>query len=190
MINLIAVKNGVKAMKGKYIIIIPLVVVLLSTSACRVVDQVMPPITYQVESEPYVPVASSPAGNAMENRFTDETSDGNANAVESALMWSDRYEELSVKTEKLREENSDLKVSNTNLKHDMTQLQTELDSTKAELDDANEFLQEMDLQLNKWKSDVLGFREEMRAAQGTQLKALIKIMKILGAETTELEQNQ
>jgi lysyl-tRNA synthetase class I len=155
-----------------------------------VVDQIVPTMTYQVPSEPYAPVVSSPAANNnMENRFTDETSDNNTNAVESALMWSNRYEELSVKTEKLRDENSELKLSNTNQKHAMNQLQADLDKTKAELDDANEFLQEMDLQLNKWKSDVLGFREEMRGAQETQLKALIKIMKILGAETSELEQN-
>ena len=43
----------------------------------------------------------------------------------------------------------------------------------------------MNLQLNKWKGDVLGFRDEMRKAQATQLGALKQIMQILGAELTE-----
>ncbi len=42
----------------------------------------------------------------------------------------------------------------------------------------------MQVELVKWKSDVLGFRDEMRKAQSVQLQALTRIMKILGAEMT------
>ncbi|KKM94408.1 hypothetical protein LCGC14_1198640 [marine sediment metagenome] len=143
---------------------------------CTIVDRPIPPQSYQPAAAPMV--------ETMENRFS-ESKEADTNAVESALMWSARYEELSVKTEKLRDDNSKLTIGNTNLKHDIQKLQDELDRTKAELKDANEFLQEMNLQLSKWKGDVLGFRDEMRNAQATQLEALKQIMKILGAELTE-----
>ena len=143
---------------------------------CTIVDRPVPPQSYQP--------AAAPMAETMESRFSD-TEKADISAVESALMWSDRYEELSAKNEKLRDDNNKLTISNTNLKHDIQKLQTQLDQTKAELKDANEFLQEMNLQLSKWKGDVLGFRDEMRNAQATQLEALKQIMKILGAELTE-----
>lgn len=143
---------------------------------CTIVDRAIPPQSYQP--------AAAPTVETMENRFS-ESKEADTNAVESALMWSNKYEELLVKIEKLRDDNSKLSISNTNLKHDTQKLQDELDRTKAELKDANEFLQEMNLQLSKWKGDVLGFRDEMRNAQATQLEALKQIMKILGAELTE-----
>jgi uncharacterized protein YeaO (DUF488 family) len=58
--------------------------------------------------------------------------------------------------------------------------------TEKELAEANEFLQQMHVELNKWKSDVLGFREEMRQAQQAQLEALAKILRVLGAEPVKL----
>jgi hypothetical protein len=57
--------------------------------------------------------------------------------------------------------------------------------TKKELNEANNFLQEMQLELNQWKGDVLGFRDEMRRAQKSQLDALSRILRILGAETAQ-----
>ena len=160
----------------KNLVITIILSVLISQLGCTVIDRPIQPQSYQ-------PVPSTTA-KVMENRFSD-TEEAGSNAVESALMWSNRYEELSIKTEKLRDENSQLTIVNTNLKHDIQKLQAQLDQTKAELEDANEFLQEMNLQLNKWKGDVLGFRDEMRKAQATQLEALKQIMKILGAELTE-----
>jgi septal ring factor EnvC (AmiA/AmiB activator) len=150
--------------------------VVISQLGCTIVDRPISPQSYQ-------PVPATTV-ESMENRFS-ESEKADRNAVESALMWSDKYEELSTKTELLRDENSKLKIERTNLKYDIQKLQTQLDQTKAELKDANEFLQEMNLQLNKWKGDVLGFRDEMRKAQATQLGALKQIMKILGAELNE-----
>ena len=160
----------------KNLIITIFVSLIMLQLGCTIVDRPIPPQSYQP--------AAAPVTETMENRFS-ESKEADTNAVESALMWSARYEELSVKTEKLRDDNSKLTIGNTNLKHDIQKLQDELDRTKAELKDANEFLQEMNLQLSKWKGDVLGFRDEMRNAQATQLEALKQIMKILGAELTE-----
>ncbi len=152
--------------------------VVISQLGCTIIDRPISPQSYQPS------VAPSTTAEAMESRFSD-TEKADSNAVESALMWSNRYEELSMKAEKLRDENSKLTIERTNLKYDIQKLQTQLDQTKAELKDANEFLQEMNLQLTKWKGDVLGFRDEMRSAQATQLGALKQIMQILGAELTE-----
>ena len=49
----------------------------------------------------------------------------------------------------------------------------------------------MRIELNNWKTDVLGFREEMRDAEIEQLRALLKILEILGGEVKpESDQNQ
>lgn len=152
--------------------------VIISQLGCTIIDRPISPQSFQPPPE------LSTVAESMENRFRD-TEKADSNAIESALMWSDKYEELSTKTEKLRDENSKLTIERTNLKHDIQKLQIQLDQTMAELKDANEFLQEMNLQLSKWKGDVLGFRDEMRKAQAVQLGALKQIMQILGAEFTE-----
>lgn len=164
----------------KNLIIIIFLSLIISQLGCTMVDGLIQPQSYP---PPAAPMAETMT-ETMENRFS-ETKEADTNAIKSALMWSNRYEELSVKTEKLRDDNSKLTIERTNLKHDIQKLQTQLDQTQAELKDANEFLQEMNLQLSKWKGDVLGFRDEMRNAQATQLEALKQIMKILGAELTE-----
>jgi septal ring factor EnvC (AmiA/AmiB activator) len=51
-----------------------------------------------------------------------------------------------------------------------------------ELTDANNMLVELRKELDRWRANVLGFRQEMREAQQTQLEALAKIMKMLGGE--------
>ncbi len=123
-----------------------------------------------------------------ERRF-DETEEGREKtAVENAVMWSKKYDELNEKYERLTRENTDLKLENNNLKAKTAQLQKELERTEQELAEANQFLQELQLELTKWKSDVLGFRDEIKAANSAQLKALTKILRLLGAEPIRSEQ--
>lgn len=124
---------------------------------------------------------------SLEQRFT-EPKEQMPGAVESALMWSRKYDELSNRTEKLMEKNNSLTRENSELKHQLGKLQLELEQTKKELEGANSFLQEMQTELNQWKDNVLGFRDEMRRAESTQLEALSRILKLLGAEMTEPEQ--
>jgi len=64
-------------------------------------------------------------------------------------------------------------------------LKAQLSQTQKELEEANEFLQKMHVELNQWKADVLGFRDEMRKAEAAQLQALGKILRILGAEPAD-----
>ena len=40
----------------------------------------------------------------------------------------------------------------------------------------------MRIELNNWKIDILGFRDEIRDAETAQLEALLKILKVLGGE--------
>jgi chromosome segregation ATPase len=86
------------------------------------------------------------------------------------------------------DKNNSITKENSELKHQLSQLQLEMEQTKKELHSANAFLQEMQQELNHWKNDVLGFRDEMRRAESTQLEALSRILKLLGAEMTEPEQ--
>ena len=132
------------------------------------------------------PATQDAQSKSLEQRFT-EPEEQAPGAVESALMWSHKYDELSNKTESLMDKNNSLIEENSELKHQLSQMQLELEQTKKELESANAFLQEMQLELNHWKDDVLGFRDEMRRAESTQLEALSRILKILGAEMTEPE---
>ena len=56
-----------------------------------------------------------------------------------------------------------------------------------ELAEANNLLVEMDKNLDNWRKDVLGFREEMRQADAAQIEALQKILSLLGAEQSAEE---
>ena len=165
---------------NKAITLIILTVLMLGAFGCNIVDEpieiTMPSLTK--------PAPQSSVSGASEDRFTDPEAD-KTGAVERALMWSQKYDELSVKVEKLMERNSTLVEENVSTKHQLSQLQVEYDQTKKELDEANTFLQEMHLELTRWKSDVLGFRNEIRKAQTTQLNALSRILRILGAEMVE-----
>jgi chromosome segregation ATPase len=172
----------------KQTIITLLTLVIIMLAGCRIVEE---PIA--LEAGPQTrPVPAAAGDESIQNRFTDNQND-QTDAVKSALMWSQKYEELSVKTEKLREANDNLALENTDLKHKLSELDAELERTKKELAEANDFLQQMQIELTKWKSDVLGFRDEMRSAQAAQLEALQRVLRILGAEpveSTELQTDQ
>lgn len=123
----------------------------------------------------------------LKKRFADGTTAG---ATDSALAWSQKYEELLKQQQKQTEKSQALVTENSDLKQTIDKLQQDLAKTKKELEEANVFLQDMHRELTQWKSDVLGYREEMRQAQSAQMEALIRILKVLGAETTELSKTQ
>lgn len=119
----------------------------------------------------------------LKKRFADGTTAG---ATDSALAWSQKYEELLKQQQKQTEKSQALVTENSDLKQTIDKLQQDLAKTKKDLDEANVFLQDMHRELTQWKADVLGYREEMRQAQSAQMEALIRILKVLGAETTDL----
>jgi septal ring factor EnvC (AmiA/AmiB activator) len=124
---------------------------------------------------------TSVAGEAAAKRFQN-TSLGGRTAVESAIELSQKYASLSDQTVVLREENQRLKTENENLQQQIVSLDTRLKQTQKELNEANDLLIEMLSELNTWKTNILGFRGEMRDAAKAQLEALLKVLEILGGK--------
>ncbi len=119
--------------------------------------------------------------DSVARRFQ-ESSAKNPTAVESAIELSEKYADLSDEASLLRQQNKDLITRNQLFRDQITVMDKQLRQTQKELAEANEILIEMRVELNSWKSDVLGFREEMRDAETAQLEALLKILHVLGGE--------
>ena len=173
-------------MRVTKILIMLFIPAMMLLTGCKLIEE---PIAVDVSPQPQPVLVPDHSDESIERRFTDPQDEG-INVVQSALMWSQKYEELSAKAEKLREQNNARFLENTDLKRKLSELQAELDRTKTELGEANAFMQEMQMELTKWKADVLGFRDETRSAQAAQLEALSKILRILGAEPVELTETQ
>ena len=158
-------------------------VLLLLAGGCSGVGW-NPIVKETVSVSPQPPMVVRQDAADLQNRFADNPAE-KRDAVQDAVMWSEKYRQLSETTESLWEKNAFLAESNTHLKQQVDTLQAQLDQARKELDEANSFLQKMHLELNQWKTDVLGFREEMRRSQTAQMTALAKILRILGAEPVE-----
>ena len=102
--------------------------------------------------------------------------------VESAIELSGKYAKLAEQSAMLQRKSQELISENAHLKDQVAELADQLQQTQKELTEANDFLIEMRIELNNWKTDVLGFRGQMRDAEKAQLEALLKILKILGGE--------
>ncbi|MHC4213655.1 MAG: DUF3450 family protein [Planctomycetota bacterium] len=102
--------------------------------------------------------------------------------VKSIIELSEKYAKLSKETASLKQNNQQLGSENENLKENIITLETKLTKANTELKQANELLMEMVVELNNWKANIIGFREEIRAAEITQLKALLDILKALGGQ--------
>ena len=169
----------------RYLTVMFLFLVLSFSSGCQFIDE---PIEVtglgRMRLMPERVVIAEQGDAGMERRFTDSEQEADS-AVENALLLSQKYQELSVETEKLRQDNGRLQLENGELNRQISQLKGDLDKTCSELSEANEFLQQMHIELGKWKSDVLGYRDEMRSAQAAELEALKKILRVLGAELNE-----
>ena len=128
--------------------------------------------------------------DAVARRFQ-ESAAQNQSAVDSAIELSEKYARLSDEAAVLRQQNENLITHNQQLNDKVRTFGTQLQQTQKELAEANEILIEMRVELNDWKSDVIGFRDEMRNAETAQLEALLKILQVLGGEPkTELAQGQ
>ncbi|MDD5010641.1 MAG: hypothetical protein PHQ00_00785, partial [Phycisphaerae bacterium] len=92
------------------------------------------------------------------------------------------YAELSERMTQLQKKNQELVVENARLKDHIAVLEPKLQQTKKELDEANDLLIQMRIELNNWKTDILGFRDEIRQADKAQLQTLLKILEVLGGE--------
>lgn len=119
-------------------------------------------------------------------RFQQTLPDHGQTPVDSAIELSNKYAALSEEAAKLRLERQSLIAENTQHKERMAAMVQELAQTKKELAQANDLLIEMRIELNNWKADVLGFRDEMRQADKVQIQTLIKILEALGGEVKDI----
>lgn len=126
--------------------------------------------------------AGAESGEAPAQRFQDTPLEGRT-PVQSALELSEKYARLSDQNAALRQENQRLGTDNENLRQQVASLEAKLQQTQKELGEANNLLIEMLTELNNWKSNILGFRGEMRQAAQAQLEALLKVLEILGGQT-------
>lgn len=130
------------------------------------------------------PTALAPAPSQRE--ISDPTRFKNVaagqSALDEAIELSKKFATLSEEMVRLQAEKERLAVENNNLKEQIAKLGPEAEQARKELAEANDLLVEMRIELNNWKSNVLGFREELREADRIQLEALLKILRVLGGE--------
>jgi len=158
----------------KTILSLILLLPALLLSGCQPVQQ-----SAQVTSQPgSLEIQQS---DPVAKRFQ-ESAPQNTTAVESAIELSDKYARLSEEAALLRLQNRDTVMKNQQFGNQVVDLQAQLDQTQKELTEANDILIEMRIELNNWKMDILGFRDEMRDAETAQLEALVKILQALGGE--------
>ena len=118
---------------------------------------------------------------SVANRFQESASQ-KPTVVESAMELSQQYAKLSEETAVLRQQNRDLTGTNQLLEEQVLALDAQLQQAQKELSEANDVVIAMQIELNSWKNDILGFRDEIRDAETAQLEALLKILTVLGGE--------
>lgn len=141
------------------------------------------------ESQPFFaaqqPTAPKPQLASAE-RF--QNSEQKNTAVDSAVRLARENSGLLNENTQLKEKIAKLTEENNNLNTQIKALKPQLEQAKKELAQANDFLIDMTTELNNWKMQVLGFQDEMRIADKTQMEILIKIAKAMGAEVEIPEQ--
>lgn len=117
----------------------------------------------------------------MPEKFQDAAG-GGPSVIESAMELSAKYTKLVEETTVLKADNQRLTEENRQLKDRLGPCQNNLTQAQKELAEANDLLIEMRIEMNNWKTNILGFRDEMRNAENAQLDALVKILEALGGQ--------
>ena len=136
------------------------------------------PVEIVVNPEPARRMAKQPEN--ME-RFLQSAQKG-PTVVESAMELSAKYTKLTEQMVELKQQNQQLLAENQHLKERLLPCQDQLNQAQKELTEANDLLVEMSIELNNWKNDILGFRNELREADKAQLETLLRILTVLGGE--------
>lgn len=127
------------------------------------------------------PSGTAPGRADQPDRFQN-TEPAQRSAVESAMELSAKYAKLLDEMTALKADNERLAGENQLLKDQLAPCRNNLAQAQKELAEANDLLIEMRIELNNWKSNILGFRDEMRDADNAQLDALVKILEVLGGQ--------
>ena len=127
------------------------------------------------------PVKQQQQNKSMAKRFQQSAPIGRS-TIDSTIELLKKHSDLTEQMVLLRKKNENLTDRNNHLKEQLTVLEPELTQTKKELTQANELLIEMRIELNNWKTNILGFRDEIRDTEKAQFEALLKILEVLGGE--------
>ena len=161
----------------KTILLLSLVIIVLSGCNINVPEDMLPD-TFTASNKKAN--SSDPVPKDNRKRFTSSTADNSS--YEEARDWAVKFKELKAKSVQLKKYNSELTADNKRLAKRFDSMRANLEITEQELSDANDMLIEQRKELVNWKTNVLGFREESNYVHKEQLKALVKILKLLGAE--------
>jgi hypothetical protein len=101
-------------------------------------------------------------------------------AVETTLLLQDKYARVLEDLGREQQRSRELTEQNQKLSDTVARLQADLAKAQQELGEANNLLVLMKRELEKWKTDVLGYRDESRKVHETELEALAKILTLLG----------
>lgn len=121
--------------------------------------------------------------DSIAKRFQEPASES-PTVVESAMKLSGQYARLTQEAAELRQQNEEVIAKNRQINEKIVSLEGQLQQAQKELAEANGLLIDMRVELNNWKADILGFRDEMRNAETAQLETLLRILKVLGGQVT------
>ncbi len=141
-----------------------------------------PPPPAKQEAPPVKVTENAPAAKPAASPSAAPAEAEGETAVDKALMWAQRCQAANEQVSHLQQENQALAQKNQTLQEQVNKARQELDQLNRELADANTMMVDVRKELDRWRASVLGFRQEIREAQQTQLEALAKIMKMLGGE--------
>ena len=168
-------KNKMQIEKKITSLVILLVLIFLlpgCSSSQKPADLAVEPVTVERQQN-----------DSIAKRFQEPVSEG-PTVVESAMKLSGEYARLTREAAVLRRQNEDFIAQNRQLNEQVVSLDAQLQQAQKELAEANSLLIEMRVELNNWKTDILGFRNEMRNAETAQLETLLRILKVLGGQVT------
>jgi chromosome segregation ATPase len=145
-----------------------LLITVLATTGCNTFNRSEEDIEEQAEN----PKAS--------RRFQQQNNE--QTVVESTISLSNKYSKLLEKHSELKGKYRNAVEEKQALTKEKNEVQAELKQAEKELRQANNLLKETVSELNKWKSNVLGFQQEVRKADQAQLNALYKILRLMGGQ--------
>ena len=176
LMNKINMENNAMQIEKKIISIVIVLVPIFLLSGCSSNQQ---PTELAVNSA----VVEEQQNDAIAKRFQPPDPEPQT-VVASAMKLSSEYSRLNQEAALLRQQNEDLIAKNRQLNEQAVSLEARLQQTQKELAEANSLLIDMRVELNNWKADILGFRDEMRNAETAQLETLLRILIVLGGQVT------
>jgi septal ring factor EnvC (AmiA/AmiB activator) len=121
-------------------------------------------------------------GSYMNDTAVRDPETGSRDALTIANDWADKYAKAAKELIAERDRRHELEQENKTLQAQIAQLKKEMGKYQQELQDANAMMVSMKKDLEQWRTNVLGFRQEMMASQAAILESQRKILIFLGAE--------